>query len=457
MIYYIIPLFILLFVVWYFLFTKDDPDYPDDPDDPDDIVLNNDPIDDQVDDLYDIVLNNNPEYGTINGWYSNRTSQYLNDQPITKYYNQMNYNIVSSNGNWKLLHLPTAAELPYYGDWWDWPTELQNINRVIDYLGNTLGRFETHIISMAGNASSSGTQRVNNEAIAIISRDWKIGFNDPITTPRTDIRVESCGIAVCFSYLAKNNRKRMYMGIDLGSISTSTLNSSWFINSSSDYKRNWLRNEIYLFISHEYTHVFQNQIIEPRTPFLKPLWRAEESYLGERSPGAISRWWLETFAIILPLFMGLYNHFNLLGNINSAFNLIKNTQTLTAQEFSDRMMYTSPYGYLPDPRSQYYACQFLTAAYMAKLTSWKNILVDWYYDFQRVPENNIVSGPNNQGTILVPNLDNVFLHHFDKTEEDFLKDVFTKVRNNVITLNYLSNVLPGGADFGIPNLVPFTI
>jgi hypothetical protein len=245
------------------------------------------------------------------------------------------------------------------------------------------------------------------------------------------------------------------MGIDLGSNSTSTLNSSWFINSSSDYKKTWLRNEIYSFISHEYTHVFQDQIIEPIPSLLKPRWRAEESYLGERSPGAISRWWLESFAVILPLFMGLYDRFNLLGDINSAFNLIKNTQTLTVQEFSDRMMYRSPYGYLPG--TQYHVCSYLTAAYMAKLTSWKNILVDWYYDFQRVPENNIVPGPNNQGTILVPNLDNVFLHHFGKTEEDFLQDVFTKVRNNVITLNYLSNVLPGGANFGIPNLVPFTI
>jgi hypothetical protein len=436
--YIIIFLFILLFVVLYFLFTKDDPDDPDDPDD-----------------LYDIVLNNNPEYGIINGWYSNRTSQYLNDEPNTNYYNQMNYNIVSSNGNWKLLHLPTAEEFPYYGDWWDWPTELQNINRVIDYLGNTLGRFETHFISMAGTGSSSGTQRVNNEAIATISRDWKFGLNNPPTTPRTDIRVEECG-GVCLIYLAKNNRKRNYMAISLGSGATSTLTSSWFINRSNDYKLNWLRNDIYASISHEYAHVFQNQIIEPRKPFLKPLWYAEESYLqdsplGERSPHTISRWWLEVFATILPYFMGLQQQLELINEITTGINQFKNS-SMTETEFLNRMLYTVPYGYASAPSMSY-----LTAAYMAKLTSWKNILVDWYYDFQRVPENNIVPMENNQGTILVPNLDNIFLHHFGKTEEDFLKDVFTKVRNNVITLNYLSNVLPGGADFGIPNLVPFTI
>jgi hypothetical protein len=447
MLYIIIPLFILLFisVVWYFLFKKDDPD--DIVDDPDDIV---DDPDDIVDDLYNIVLNNNPEYGIINGWYSNRTSQYLNDEPNINYFNQMNYNIVSSNGNWKLLHLPTAAEFPYYGDWWDWPTELQNINRVIDYLGNTLGRFETHFISMAGTASSSGTQRVNNEAIAIISRDWKIGYNDPGTTPRTNIRVESCA-GNCLVYLTKDNRKRIYMAISLGSGATYMLTSSNFINKSNDYKRNWLRNDIYASISHEYTHVFQTQIIEPRTPFLKPLWFAEQSYLGERSPNTITRWWLEIFATALPYFMGLQQQLNLIDEITTGINQFKNS-SMTETEFLNRMLYTVPYGYASAPSMSY-----LTAAYMAKLTSWKNILVDWYYDFQRVPENNIVPGPNNQGTFLVPNLDNVFLHHFGNTEEDFLKDVFTKVRNNVITLNYLSNVLPGGVNFGIPNLVPFTI
>jgi hypothetical protein len=100
---------------------------------------------------------------------------------------------------------------------------------------------------------------------------------------------------------------------------------------------------------------------------------------------------------------------------------------------------------------------YLTSAYMAKLTSWKNVLVDWYYDFQRVKSDTPAYNFKTGEIVLVPNVDNVFLHHFDKTEEDFLKDVFTKVRNNVITLNYLSNVLPGGADYNIPNLVPFTI
>ena len=146
--------------------------------------------------------------------------------------------------------------------------------------------------------------------------------------------------------------------------------------------------------------------------------------------------------------------FNLLSKVTEAINIIKNTPTLTVQEFSDRMMYVQPYGYLP--ATPFHVFSFLTAAYMAKLTSWKNVLIDWYYDFQRVPANTSVSLPNNNGTIFVPNLDNMFLHHFNKTEENFLKDVYTKVKSNVITVNYLSNVLPNGSDYNIPNLIKYT-
>jgi hypothetical protein len=426
MLYKIILLFIVITATWYFLFTYD----PD-----------------------NFLLNDNPEYGTINGWYSSKRSQYLNDQPITKYYNLMNKNLSNSDEPWKILHLPTADELPNYGDWWDWSTELQTINRVIDYLGNILGRYETHFISMAGTASSPGTRRVNNEAVARMSRDWKFGTNTPPAWPRRDMLVEECG-GLCLKYIAKNRRLRFYMAIDLGSGHAPAMSQPWFINSSSDYKRNWLRNEIHASISHEYTHVFQQQIFHPRPDFMgSPVWNAEESLLGERAPNAISRWWIECFAVILPSFMGLQVGFDLQNKVIEAFDLIRNTQTLTAQELSDRMMYEKPYGYLPG--TKYNVCSFLTAAYMAKLTSWKNILVDWYYDFQRVPSDNVVR--RWWGTLLVPNLDNVFLHHFDKTEEDFLQDVFTKVRSNVITLNYLSSVLPGGADYNIPGLVPFTL
>jgi hypothetical protein len=94
---------------------------------------------DEIGVFFSILLDDKDVYG----WYSNKNSQYLNDEPGVDDFNQMNKNIVT---NWKLLHLPTAEELPYYGDWWNWNEELQIINRVIDYLGETLGKFETHFI-----------------------------------------------------------------------------------------------------------------------------------------------------------------------------------------------------------------------------------------------------------------------------------------------------------------------
>ena len=434
----------------------------------------------------------------------------------------MNTNYVNSNEPWKLLHIPRANELPNYGDWWNWTRELENINKVIDYLGNTIGKFETHFISATAvinpliwvkvregmmssdtyyaitntnlmNALSNkissnnfsganivftqsewtsfnittnlillnyinvsnnqyrpfspGTDRVNNEALAIIANDWKIGINGN-TTPNQSLRVEECG-GVCLKYMTKNNRKRLYMAIDLGMGHTPILNASGFNSQSSDHKKQWLRNEIYASISHEYTHVFQNQLIEPILP---GIWFGEEGNLGERSPNAISRWWLECFAILLPYFMGFdFDGANIQSKITDAINKIKNNQSLTATEFSDRMMYQNPYGYFP--ASEYMVWSFLTAAYMAKLTSWKYVLVDFYYDFQRVPSN--TQYLYNQQIIYIPDLDKLFQHNFGKTEQVFLQDIFRNVRNGTITMDYLSNVLPNGSNFSIPNLVKF--
>lgn len=179
----------------------------------------------------------------------------------------------------------------------------------------------------------------------------------------------------------------------------------------------------------------------------------EESSLGERSPNAISRWWIESFATILPYFLGFsFEGFNVEGQIVQSITEIKNNNPTTSQEFADRMMYVQPYGYLT---KHYWS--FLAAAYMAKLTSWKYILVDFYYDFQRVPSNTRATASNNNNDIYyVPDLDKLFLHNFGKTEENFLKDLYTLIKNNTnIDINYFlpnqgatllttANVLPAG-------------
>jgi len=459
-------------------------------------------------------------YGSIRGWYDTRKSSYLLDNPITIYYEQMNNNYVNANEPWKIQHFPRIDELPHYeGGWWNWTRELENINKVIDYLGNTLGKFETHFITATPvtnpltwvkkddksddpyyaitntnltNAlsskinitnsdaniiftqsewdsfnittnliilhyinigdkqyrpSSPGTDRVNIEALAIIARDWKIGQGGN-SAPNQTIRVEKCG-GVCLKYMTKNNRKRLYMSCDFGMGHTPILNAPGFNSQSSDDKKQWLRNEIYASISHEYTHVFQNQLIDPILP---GIWYGEEGDIGERSPNAISRWWLECFATLLAYFMGFnFGGLNIQSKINDAINKINNNQSLTATEFSDRMMYENPYGYFPASENMVWS--FLVAAYMAKLTSWKYVLVDFYYDFQRVPSNTQIE--HNQQIMYLPDLDKLFQHNFDKTEQVFLQDIFRDVRNGSITMEYLSNVLPNGNDFNIPNLVSF--
>ena len=458
-------------------------------------------------------------YGNINGWYSITKSEYLLDNPITIYYEQMNINYAPNT--WKsLLRFPSVDELPNYGPWWNWTSELENINNVIDYLGNTLGKFETHFVAATpiinpliwvkkqqlGNEPyykiintnlenmllnkintalpnanivltqeewsscnitttiiilhyinvgssqyspfSPGTDNVNSETLAIIANDWKVGSTSNQIQPNLRLKVEECG-GVCLKYMTKNNRQRLYMVSDLGMGHTPDLYGSWFNGISSDAKKQWLRNEIYASISHEYTHVFQNQLIEP---LLNGIWFAEDNIQDERSPNAISRWWLECFATLLPFFMGFtVTGFDIRSKITDAINKIKNNQSLTATEFSDRMMYVNPYGYLP--ASQNMVWSFLAAAYMAKLKSWKYVLVNFYYDFQRVPSNTQVN--YNEIIRYVPELDKLFLHNFNKTEQEFLQHIYTQVKNDIITVDYLSDVLPDGDNFNIPGLIKF--
>jgi hypothetical protein len=241
----------------------------------------------------------------------------------------------------------------------------------------------------------------------------------------------------------------MYMSCDMGMIHYNYMNGDHFISMSKNDKKQWLRNGIYAYISHEYSHVYQNQIINSVVPVR---WHRDRTYVGERTPNSLTGWWVECFATLLPYFMGFnFSGFDIQSKITDAINIIKNTQSLTATEFSDRMMYVNPYGYLPASENMVWS--FLAAAYMAKLTSWKYVLVDFYYDFQRVPSN--TQYLYNQQIIYIPDLDKLFQHNFGKTEQVFLQDIFRDVRNGTITMNYLSNVLPNGSNFSIANLVKF--
>lgn len=469
-------------------------------------------------------------YGNINGWYSTAKSEYLLDNPIAIYYEQMIINYAPDT--WKFLHIPLVSELPIYGTWWNWTNELENINKVIDYLGTTLGKFETHIIAATPiinpliwvrkmnksrstdyeiinnsfynallikinaytdnpdaqiiftneewqsfninnintlhyikvgtkqyKAFSPGSDRVNREALTIINRD--INTDPPIIGAigtqedyiallngeqdtrniNDNLKVEECG-GVCLLYKTKSNRKRTYIMFDLGLTLYRSINN----RANDNEKKNWLRKEIYAVLSHEYCHVMQLQIVDPTFP---PRWGGDILGFGENAPHSISRWWLECFAYLLPDFMSLgFNYFNIQNEIAQAIDDIKTQTQITANEFSDRLMYVRHYGYVS---KRYWG--YLVAAYMAKLKTWKYVLVDFYYDFQRVPSNTPVT---RNGTLTyVPDLDKLFLHNFGKTEEAFLQDIYAKVKNNTITIDYLRDVLPGGTNFGIQGLDKF--
>lgn len=308
-------------------------------------------------------------------------------------------------------------------------------------------------------AFSPGSDRVNTEALTIINRD--INTDPPIFgaigTPddyiallngeqdtrniNNNLKVEECG-GLCLLYKTKSNRKRIYIMFDIG------INLYRHIGTTlnDNEKKNWLRKDIYGVLSHEYCHVMQLQIADPTFP---PRWGGDILGFGENAPHSISRWWLECFAYLLPDFMGLgFNYFNIQNEIAQAIDDIKTQSQLTVNEFSDRLMYSRQYGYVSKRNWGY-----LVAAYMAKLTSWKYVLVDFYYDFQRVPS---ITQITRDGRIsYVPDLDKLFLHNFNKTEVDFLQDIYAKVKNDTITIDYLRNVLPKGVNSKIPDLKKF--
>jgi hypothetical protein len=418
-------------------------------------------------------------YGSIGGWYGSKKSEYLLDHPIKTQYEQMNRNYVQQGEQWIFLHIPEGNELPDLGSWWNWEEEIEGIKDLIEDLGEKLGKFETHFISgtevvnplkweKADNPQrfeilntslkndlenkylnnqplnftqaewdefgitdiytfsyveingdyfkpvSPGNDRINEEVRAVINRDKKDGW-DP-----SHLKVEACG-GICYNYLTTSNRKRNYLVFNMGfwnGVADHILN-----NPSEEDKRMFARLDIYSSIAHEYNHVVQNQLYDPVIPIR---WNGEENGFGEYAPNAISRWWIESFASILPEIMG-YSYSYTLDAVRESINQIVNDNSLTADEFADRMMYVEPYGYLTR-----FNWGFLTAAYMAKLTSWKYVLMDFYFDFQRIPSNSEAYRDGSNTLEYVPSLDKIFLHHFGKTEADFLKELFTLVQSGEI-------------------------
>jgi hypothetical protein len=206
------------------------------------------------------------------------------------------------------------------------------------------------------------------------------------------------------------------------------VNDHVFGISSKEEKLQEARMAVYSSIVHEYNHVVQMQLIDPSVPVR---WRGEENGYGERSPNATSRWWMESFAASLPEALG-YHHSHTLDAVRHSIIDITSDSSLSEDEFADRMMYTEPYGYLTK-----FHWGSLAAAYMAKLTSWKYVLIDFYFDFQRVASD-AEAGKEHQNKIdLVPELDRIFQHNFGKTEEEFLKNLFRIVRSGELTFEML--------------------
>jgi hypothetical protein len=102
-------------------------------------------------------------------------------------------------------------------------------------------------------------------------------------------------------------------------------------------------------------------------------------------------------------------------------------------------MYTEPYGYLTR-----FSWAILASAYMAKETSWKYILIDFYHDFQRVPSNS--EATRGDQIEYVPDLDKLFLHNFGQSESDFLKDLHANIKSGELSLK---DIFPEGI---IPNI-----
>ena len=476
--------------------------------------------------------------GIIAHGYSPVESDQLNPNPLPEQKEHAE-NSLSPNRSSELIELPLEGELPDVGV--DWSVILEEIPIGYEYLGEHLGKYETHVVASTPVANpliwaiktkpsevlnfkinnpkfeaflfenlskieqkelSSGTKdlqieltraewneyginasistfsfisvffnekeyqfspysevsrRISNSTHEQMNKDWKIGLNGEKSP---FLLVEEC-TGLCSNYETKAGKKRFFMNIDIAGLEYDFITGPDFKKWPEKDKLEYILTHIFAYMAHEYTHVFQFQCISPTTLAgysTEQRFGAEEIYgMGERYPNAISRWITESFATILPYFMGIsfpYDKGMKLRVEDAIKNILKDIKdtSLTEQEFSDRLMYReTKYGYVMNERPDW---TYLAAAVMASKTSWQYLLAGFFYkDFQRIPSDTEVDfrGQN----VLVPNTDKVWLHNFNMTQENFLKHIFTEVKAHRITVKSLTPWLPGGKYWHIPGLKPY--
>jgi len=465
--------------------------------------------------------------GIIAHGYSPVESDQLNPNPLPEQKEHAE-NSLSPNRSSELIDLPHKGELPDVGV--DWSVILKEILIGYEYLGQYLGKFETHVVASTPVANhliwaiktkpsehpkfkinnpkfeaflfkklSSGTKdlkieltqaewnnyginasistfsfisvffngeeyqfspysevsrRISNSTHEQMNKDWKIGVNGEKSP---FLLVEEC-TGLCSNYETNAGKKRFFMNIDIAGLEYDFITGPDFKKWSKKDKQEYILAHIFAYMAHEYTHVFQFQCISPTTlPGYSTEQRfgAEEIYgMGERYPNAISRWVTESFATILPYFMGFsfpYDKGMKLRVEDAIKNILEDT-SLTEQEFSDRLMYReTKYRYVMNERPDW---TFLAAAVMANKTSWQYLLAGFFYkDYQRIPSDTEVDF--NGQNVSVPNADKVWLHNFNMTQENFLKHIFTEVKAHNITVKSLAPWLPGGKYWHIPGLKPY--
>lgn len=456
-------------------------------------------------------------FGTTRGWYGTKSSTYIEDLPLRSQFLQFQRNRATEGQTWAFISVPTANELPNPGDWWSWTDCFAELEQVVEYLGTVLGKFETHMVSgtekVSGleweisqrqryllnnaplrnaladkkanglpftftqaefDALSTGpvyaftyidvngvffkprsyvNERINAEVNAIATRDY-----DPSTTllfsGRFNYKVEECG-GVCGAYNTRAQKTRSYMVFNMG---------FWHQVISIDDAQNDAQKKlqgqqgVYSGLAHEYCHVMQTNKYSPEHGFYGTVdygyrWHGEEWGFEDYPPNEISRWWVEGFCAIIPELMGevINRQGQTFAEVSAAIAQIHSDSSITETEFAHRLAYVEPprgYGYLTRFHWAYLAC-----VYFAKQTSWKYAFWDWYHDFQRVRADSRAYSRNGESH-MVPGLDNVFLHIFNKTEVDFLKEVYNFVKSDSsITADYF---LPGGNLPVIPGLPQFS-
>ena len=396
---------------------------------------------------------------TVAPGYSQTKSTFLEPEPPTEVVEKTQQNL-APNRSKDLIILPEIFP-SIYGV--NWTTIMSNLLEFYEDLGQTLGKYEVHLIMTTDDLDES--DRIRSEVIARIEEDIKRDVDGNFLPgnfpPWFDNLKKYCQTAICNKYEAKNGKIRYLLNIDLGSFFNNIEKypdlNTYFNTLSNEDKEEYILSSLCYFMAHEYYHIFQLQLISPvidpnrfGAEDIPAKWGTDKNITsGEKQPHAISRWWTESFATIMPFFLGasLPEEKGMLERVKNAIRIIKSDKTLTAKEFVDRMMYRfTNYGYLFNDERQDWA--FLAAACMAQQTSWTYLLAGHFYkDFQRIKSDTFIKKDGNWTD--VPDADRIWLHNFRKTQKAFLRFIFDQVRSGKITVDSLRDVLPGGINWHI--------